>query len=333
MSTGFSNRPRVLVTGAAGLLGAALRDLASGSPYVFDFVTRRDGDLEQPGIARALLRQKRPDCIVHAAAVVGGIRYNMDRPEELRDRNRRINEALLEAAFQQEVPKVISFLSSCIFPQDAPEPWGEDLIHRGEPDRLQWGYAQAKRELDRKSQDYIAQSKRRCRFVTLMPTAMYGLNDNYHPERSHVIPAIFLKLQQAKETGVPPIFWGTGRPRREFLYAPDMARVVLWAIEHYEDPQTMIVAPPGDEAVEQAVTWIAEFIGYKGPIRWDTEKPDGRLTRRTDTAKFRRLYPDFEFTPLREGLREVADHFLRVYPRLRGFEPVSAAVEYSHEKR
>ena len=135
-----------------------------------------------------------------------------------------------------------------------------------------------------------------------------------------MIPAVLLKLQRAKETGKPPVFWGTGKPRREFLYALDMAKVVLWAIEHYEDPQTLIVAPPQDEAIDTVVRLLSKYVGYYGPVQWDTSKPDGRLTRQTDKRKFLRLQPYFLFTPLPEGLREVAEHFQKTYPNLRGLK-------------
>lgn len=317
------SRFRVLVTGSSGLLGTALQ--ASPPPgYDLVLTSRKEADLEAEGTADALIRDVRPDCVIHAAAVVGGIRYNMESPEELRDRNNAINDNVLEAAFKYAAPKVISFLSSCLFPEAAPEPWDESMIHSGKPDARQWGYAEAKRALDLKSRELTERSKAGSRFVTLMPTALYGPGDNYHPDRSHVIPATLLKIRRAKQDGVPPVFWGTGKPRREFLFSQDMAQVVWWAVEKYADLETLIVAPPCDESIAEIVQLTANEMAYQGPISWDVQRPEGRLTRRTNTAKFRRFLPNFRFTPFEKGLAVTIQDFQSRYPHLRGLESPKA---------
>lgn len=311
---------RVLVTGASGLLGTALRAEAMTQPREFIWVTRQDADLEDFEATRRLIAHIQPDVILHTAAVVGGIRFNMEHPEELRDRNNRINENVLRAAFEHQVPKVVSFLSSCIFPESAPEPWDETMIHAGEPDSRQWGYAHAKRTLDQRSRELSQKSGGACRFVTLMPTAMFGANDNYHLERSHVIPAVLMKVRAAIRSGIAPVFWGSGRPRREFLFSRDMARVALWAIEHYDDLEPLIVSPPQDESVQTIVSEVAKQLAYHGPVQWDTQRPDGRLTRRTSQTKFKRLLPDFQFTPFSEALSQTVLDFRSRGTRLRGQE-------------
>jgi GDP-L-fucose synthase len=310
----------VLVTGGTGLLGHALRRVAPESGHEFRFISSRDGNLESSAVAERLIELSRPDCIIHAAAVVGGIQYNAERPKELYERNCAINRSVLDAALRRHVPKVISFLSTCIFPEDAPQPWDETMVHQGKPDHRHWGYARAKRLLDVWSREYTDLSGGRSRFVTLMPTTMYGPNENFHPERSHVLPAILLKLYRAQEQGHDLELWGSGDPRREFLLSLDMARVVLWAVERYDDAETMIVSPSTDVSIRELAEQIAELMGFRQEIIWDTTKPDGTPSRRTSNAKFKELLPDFTFMPLRKGLALTLDQFRRNLPRLRGLD-------------
>jgi len=324
---------KILVTGATGLLGHALQCVAPEFGHDFRFTSSRDGDLESPETAARLVASWHPECIIHAAAVVGGMQYNAERPQELYERNCAINRNVLDAALRHHVPKVISFLSTCIFPEDAPEPWGETIVHRGEPDHRHWGYAKAKRLLDLWSREYTDRSGGRSRFVTLMPTTMYGPNENFHPERSHVLPAILLKMHRGQERADDLTLWGSGSPRREFLLSLDMARVVLWAVEHYDDTETMIVSPSTDVSIRELAEQIAELMDFRHKIIWDSRKPDGTPSRRTSNAKFRTFLPDFTFTSLRKGLELTLDHFRESYPRLRGLEHDHRSSPHSHEQR
>ena len=324
---------KILVTGAAGLLGHALQLVAPEAGHDFRFACSRDGDLESPENAERLVAQSRPDCIIHAAAVVGGMQYNAERPQELYERNCAINRNVLDAALRHHVPKVISFLSTCIFPEDAPEPWDETMVHQGEPDHRHWGYAKAKRLLEVWSREYTHRSGGRSRFVTLMPTTMYGPNDNFHPERSHVLPAILLKMHRAQERGDDLTLWGSGSPRREFLLSLDMARVVLLAVEQYDDTETMIVSPSTDVSIRELAEQIAELMDFRHSIIWDSTKPDGTLSRSTSNAKFRRFLPDFTFTSLRKGLESTLNHFREFCPRLRGLEEDHRLSAHTHEQK
>ena len=275
---------KVLVTGSDGLLGTAIKQVAGESSDEFHFSNRAEADLSQPQAAVSLINLVKPDAIIHAAAVVGGIRLNMESPELLMEQNRTINRNILNAAFDARIPKVISFLSTCIFPVDAEEPWDESIIHMGEPDNRQWGYAQAKREMDLLNRKFTALSAGKAHFVSLTPSTMYGPNDNYNAENSHVLPAVVRKIFEANSSGTKPVFWGSGTPRREFIYTMDVARIVLWAIENYKDAETLILSNGGDHSVKEIVEATAEVLGYQGDIEWDTSKPDGRLTRTTDPS-------------------------------------------------
>lgn len=306
------------MTGSDGLLGHALQSVSHDCDYSFHFATRADADLEVSKAADRLVKDSSPDCIIHAAALVGGIGYNMECSEELYKRNYAINKHLFDAALRYRVSKVISFLSTCIFPKDSPEPWDESIVHAGEPDERQLGYSKAKLMLDLMSRDYSQRSERRSLFLTLMPTTMYGPNDNYHPERSHVLPAIILKLHCVMRDGGVLTLWGTGSPRREFLFSRDLAHVALWAVEQYEDSETMIVSPSEDISISELAVLVADVMGHSGSIRWDNGKPDGTPSRRTDTAKFKTHLPRFEFTPLRDGIRVMVDHFRDNHPDIRG---------------
>jgi GDP-L-fucose synthase len=310
---------RILVTGSAGLLGYAIREVSKDYEYQFTFVSSRDADLEDPEAARQLIVGHKPDLIIHAAARVGGIRLNLDKPEEILRINRAINDNVLLAASDLGIPKTISFLSTCIFPAAARQPWNEEILHTGDPDKRHWGYATAKRALDLQSQ-MLSERPGSGRFVTLMPTTMYGPNDNFHPTDSHVLPAVILKTRRAVDEGHKLSLWGTGKPRREFLLSLDMARVTLWAVENYDELETMIVSPSADVSIGELAQLTADIMGYQRGIEWDDGKPDGTPARRTDNSKFQSKLPFFEFTPFADGLAGTIEHFTRHYPNLRGLK-------------
>ncbi|MCG3204423.1 MAG: GDP-L-colitose synthase [Elusimicrobia bacterium] len=313
-------RKKILVTGSTGLLGTAVKNVAGTSLHSFTFIDRKDADLENASDIRQLIESVRPDVILHLAAVVGGIKYNMEKPEELLDKNRRINQNLLNSALSCHVPKVISILSTCIFPNDAPEPWSEKMIHQGEVDRRQWGYAQAKRELDLMSREITRSSGGKNTYVSLVPSTLYGENDNYDPEKSHVLPAVLQKIYDAKLKGADVTFWGSGKPRREFTYATDMAHILLWAVDHFDDPEPMIISPSSDISVRELVDDVTHLLNFKGTVYWDASQPDGRFSRKTDVSKFRRLLPDFKMTSFNVGLKAMVEDFCKRFPQVRGLQ-------------
>ena len=308
----------ILVTGSGGLLGSALRSVTREMGRRCRFVDRGDGDLRRPGVAERILEEARPDCVIHSAARVGGIEENRREPEAMYQDNAQMNRRVLEAALSLGVPKVIAFLSTCIFPLDAPQPWDETMVQNGEPDGRHRGYAMAKRELDLAARDYTRRASGKGRFVTLTPSTLYGPGDDFHPERSHVLPAILLKMRRARDSGGDVTLWGTGAPRRELLFSLDMARVALWAADNYDDCETLIVSPSSDVSIRELA---AAAMGFEGRIVWDTSRPDGAPSRRTSNAKLRSLLPDLTLTPLERGLRETVAHFEAHYPRLRGLVP------------
>ncbi|MFN0116719.1 MAG: NAD-dependent epimerase/dehydratase family protein [Elusimicrobiota bacterium] len=316
----MDEQKRILVTGTKGLLGSAMKRVFDLNGQKSFFVDKTHGDLENSSDVKHILNEFKPELIVHTAAVVGGIQYNMEKPEELRDRNRSINQHILNYAFELKVNKTISFLSTCIFPEDAPEPWDESMIHLGEPDKRQWGYAVAKRELDLLSKQLNAKSNNQSKFLTMMPSSMYGLNDNFDPNKSHVIPSVISKIFNAKKTGEPPVFWGSGNPRREFLLSDDMARAVFWALGSYESEESLIVSPLDDTSVKEVVIYVSKYLDYSGEIKWDREKPDGRFTRRTSNKKFLSLIKSFSFTPFEEGIKSACQFFVENFPQIRGLK-------------
>ncbi len=320
---------KVLVTGSAGMLGRAIGAQSSNYAHSFSFASKNEADLERAGEADRLVRAIRPDAVIHCAAVVGGIKLNMDSPEEMRDRNRAINQNLFAAARAHGVKKVVSFLSTCVFPENAPEPWDESMIHSGEADRRQWGYAQAKRELDLLSRKYSTEEGAKTRFVTLVPSTMYGPHDNFSPEGGHVLPAVLLKIHRAKTEGGIPVFWGSGSPRREFLYVDDMARVAIESVEQYDGIEPLIVSPGTDVSVKELVEFISKANGYNGPVQWDSSKTDGRLTRRTSNSKFLSIFSGFKFTGFAAGIEKTMSFFKKNYPALRGLpQPVGQGNKY-----
>ena len=303
---------KILVTGANGLVGSALRKY---SPENTIFVTREDADLRDFGATLALFERHRPTHVIHTAAEVGGIGGNMARPGEYFLDNLLINANVLEVARRADVEKVLSFLSTCIFPNNASFPLNESSLHDGPPHPSNAAYAYAKRMIDVQSRAYRAQWG--CNFITAVGTNIYGPHDNFSIAEGHVLPALIHKCFIAAQEGNEFPIWGSGKALREFVLSDDIAKLALWAIAEYEEPDPIIFTSGVETSIKELVELVAGAMDFTGPIVFDASKPDGQLRKPSDTTKLRHYLPDFTFTPVPKGVRETVAWFKEAYPDVR----------------
>lgn len=302
----------ILVTGSNGLLGYSLRRCIKGEAF---FAGREDADLTDFDQTIELFRRYKPRRVIHLAAEVAGIGgNNMHSGQYFRD-NILINTNVLESARQTGVEKLISFMSTCIFPVDAPYPLNEKDLHLGPPHPSNFGYAYAKRMLEVQSSAY--RKEWNCNFICAIPTNMYGPNDYWNLEEGHVLPSVIHKCYLAKQNSMPLNIWGTGTPLREFVFSDDIAHLTVELLDFYDDSTPVIMSSGSEISIADLVRLVASEMSFEGPIHWDSSKPDGQLRKPSDTRKLRELFPEFKFLSVEEGVRRTVKWFVEHYPNVR----------------
>jgi GDP-L-fucose synthase len=294
---------RVLVTGGAGFLGRRLTPLLEERGADVRIVRRVDVDLTEQQPVRALLRDARPDVVVHLAAEVGGIGANRANPGRYFYANMAMGLHLIEAARETEVAKFVQVGTVCSYPKHAPVPFREDGLWDGYPEETNAPYGIAKKALLVMLQAYRAQYG--LNGIYLLPVNLYGPGDNFDLETSHVIPALVRKFVDARDSGASEVeVWGTGQVSREFLHVDDAARGIVAATDAYEDPDPVNLGAGREVKIADLVNLIANLTGYDGGIRWNTEKPDGQPRRMLDTTRARERFGWTARVDLEDGLRE-----------------------------
>uniref|UniRef100_A0A671VTG3 GDP-L-fucose synthase n=2 Tax=Sparus aurata TaxID=8175 RepID=A0A671VTG3_SPAAU len=313
---------RVLVTGGSGLVGKAIEHVVlqeggklEGEEWIF--LSTKDADLLDVGQTRAVFEKYRPTHVIHLAAKVGGLFLHMkENMHFLRD-NLRINDNVLQTAHEMGVTKVLSCLSSCIFPDKTTYPIDETMIHNGQPHDSNFGYSYAKRMIDVQNRAYFQQFGRR--YTAIIPTNVFGPYDNFNIENGHVLSALMNKTYKAKTEGTPVTVCGTGAPRRQFIYSLDLGRLIVWVLREYEEiaPIILSVNEEDEVSIKEAVEMIADALDFKGKIQFDTTLPDGQMKKTASNAKLRRYLPNFTFTPLQEAIKKTCDWFVANYDTAR----------------
>ena len=295
---------KLLVTGANGLLGRSI--VENVREFTVYPLTHQHCDLTDFHATKAVFDYIKPDYVIHTAAVVGGIGSNMNHPGRFYNTNININNNVLEAARLSGVKKLVSYMSTCVFPDNAPHPLKVEDIHSGPPHPSNAAYAHAKRMLDVQSNAY--RSEYGCNFITLIPCNLYGEHDNYDLANGHVLPSLIHKAFLAKEKGVPLEVWGTGKPLREFMYIRDMARISLAMLDFYNESEPLIISPDAEISIKEVVELIVDYADLDGYTLL-TDKPDGQYSKPSDNSRFRVIAPDFKFTSIEEGLQKTIKHF------------------------
>ncbi len=277
------------IAGHRGLVGSALvRALEARG--VSDLIVRSSAelDLRDQAAVRAFYREERPRCVVVAAARVGGILANDRYPADFIYDNLMIEANLIHGAFEAGVEKLLFLGSTCIYPKMAPQPLREEYLLTGPLEPTNEWYAVAKIAGIKLCQAYHKQHG--CRFICAMPTNLYGPGDNFDLESSHVLPALIRKFHEAKESGAPSVVvWGSGKPRREFCYADDVAEACLYLLEHYDEPEIVNIGVGKDISIAELADLVRSVVGYEGDIVYDTSKPDGTPRKLVDVSRINAL--------------------------------------------
>jgi GDP-L-fucose synthase len=299
----------IFVAGHRGMVGSALvRRLESQG---FTNVLTRDRsqlDLGDESAVASFFAEARPDIVILAAAKVGGIKANSDYPVEFLLENERIQNNVIESAHRMDVRKVLFLGSSCIYPKFAPQPIHEDALLTGPLEPTNEAYAVAKIAGIKLCQAYAREYG--ANFITVMPTNLYGPNDNFDLETSHVLAALLRKAHEAKERNEKElIVWGTGKPRREFLHVDDLAAACLLLLEKYDSPEIINVGCGEDVTIRQLAELICDIVGFDGELVWDATKPDGTPRKLLDVTRIRALGWQPEI-PLRKGIAQTYEWFL-----------------------
>ncbi|MDP3355564.1 MAG: GDP-L-fucose synthase [Polaromonas sp.] len=302
--TNTTAHPRIYVAGHRGMVGSAIvRQLLAAGHVPESIITRTHAklDLTDQAAVRAFLQAERPDQVYLAAAKVGGIHANNTYPAEFIYQNLMVQANVIDAAFQCGVKKLLFLGSSCIYPRQAPQPMGEDALLTGPLEPTNEPYAVAKIAGIKLCESYNRQYgvSHGVDYRSVMPTNLYGPGDNYHPENSHVIPALIRRFHEAKVTQAPKVtIWGTGTPCREFLYVDDMATASIHVMDlpkaaydqHTSPMQSHInVGYGSDITVAELARTVGQVIGYQGGIDFDTTKPDGSPRKLMDSSRLHAL--------------------------------------------
>ena len=300
---------KIYVAGHRGMVGSAVvRKLES---LGCDQVVTRDRtelDLCEQSAVREFFESERPDAVVFAAARVGGIHANNTYPAEFIYSNLVMASNAIDAAYQAGTERFLFLGSTCIYPRMAKQPMTEDCLLTGPLEPTNEAYAVAKIAGLKLCQHYRTQYG--VTFHSAMPTNLFGPGDNYHPENSHVLPALIRRFHEAKESGEPSVtIWGTGTPRREFLHVDDLADAIAHLLQLTDPPNLVNVGTGTDLPIAELAQMIADIVGFEGKIVQDTTKPDGTPVKRTDTT----LIESTGWSPqikLREGIENTYSIFL-----------------------
>ncbi|KAI0296083.1 hypothetical protein B0F90DRAFT_1630571 [Multifurca ochricompacta] len=316
----------ILVTGGHGLVGKAIEHVlvteAPNTRYgrrdgeTWVFASSKEGDLRNEAETKALFAKYKPTHVIHLAALVGGLFMNMKQKLSMLRDNININNNVLHTSYETGVEKVVSCLSTCVFPDGITPPLREDKIHLGPPHDSNFGYAYAKRLVDIANHAYREQFN--CNFTAAIPTNIYGTHDNFDLEDSHVIPGLIHKCYLAKKNGTPFVVAGTGKPLRQFVFSYDLAKMFIWQLREYDDVEPIIFSVGENEDV--SIGYVAEQIvkafDFKGEVKFDTSKSDGQFRKPASNEKLLRLVretskdqEEFQFTPFEQGLNETVQWF------------------------
>jgi GDP-L-fucose synthase len=299
----FWTERTVLVTGGAGFLGThVVRKLQAQGCRAIIVPRSREFDLREKAAIISLFEQKRPDLVIHLAAVVGGIGANRQHPGQFFYDNAVMGLQLLEQARLFGVEKVVVLGTVCAYPKFTPVPFCEADLWNGYPEETNAPYGLAKKMLLVQAQAY--RQEYGLNAIYLLPVNLYGPGDNFDPDTSHVIPALIRKCLEAVAGGQDEVVvWGSGQASREFLYVEDAAEAIVLASEHYDDPEPVNLGSGREIGIKELVELIAELTGFTGRLVWDTTKPDGQPRRSLDTSRAEGAFGFRAQTDFREGLQ------------------------------
>lgn len=304
------SRAKIFVAGHRGLVGSAIkRRLEAGGCRNLLLRTHAELDLTRQRDVEEFFSAERPQYVFLAAAKVGGIWANSSYPADFIYQNLAIQTNVIHLSYIHGVQKLLFLGSSCIYPRDCPQPMKEEYLLSGRLESTNEPYAVAKIAGIKMCQSYNRQYG--TRFISVMPTNLYGPEDNFDLETSHVLPALIRKFHEAKEKGLSEVvIWGTGTPRREFLHVDDLADACVFLMENYEGSEILNIGAGRDLTIRELAEMIAEVVGFRGKLSFDTAKPDGTPVKLLDVGKLRGLGWEARI-PLKEGIKGTYEWYKR----------------------
>jgi GDP-L-fucose synthase len=300
---------KIFIAGHRGMVGSAFARRLEAEHFT-NLLTRDRSqiDLRDEAVVAEFFAEESPDVVILAAAKVGGIKANNDYPVEFLLENLRIQNNVIRTAYQTGVRKLLLLGSSCIYPRLAPQPIPESALLTGPLEPTNEAYAVAKIAGVKLCQAYAREYG--ANFISVMPTNLYGPNDNFDLETSHALAALLRKAHEAKKRNEKKlVVWGTGKPRREFLHADDLAAAGLWLLEKYDSPEIINIGYGEDVTIRELAELICDVVGFDGELVWDETKPDGTPRKLLDVTRIQAL--GWEPTiPLRNGIAQTYEWFL-----------------------
>ena len=305
----MNKNSKIYVAGHRGLVGSAISRTLQNEGY-YNLVSADSGalDLRNTEAVNEFFKEHEPEYVFLAAAKVGGIIANSKYPADFLYDNLMIQNNVIEASFRYNVEKLLFLGSSCIYPKLAPQPLHEDSLLNGYLEPTNEAYAISKIAGIKLCQAYHEQHGRR--FISVMPTNLYGFGDNYHPQNAHVLPALIRRFHEAKENNLDEVtIWGTGSPLREFMFADDLAAACLFLMQRYESAKIINVGTGEEVTILELAKIIAETVGFKGRIGFDRTKPDGTPRKLLDSSRLHSL-GFYHQMSLKEGIAITYRDFL-----------------------
>lgn len=301
---------KIYVAGHNGMVGSAIfRCLERQGFKNLIYASSAEVDLRDTKSVNAFFAGQKPEYVFLAAAKVGGIYANNTYPADFLYDNLMIQNNVIHAAFTNKIRKLLFLGSSCIYPKMAPQPIKEESLLSGYLEPTNEAYAIAKIAGIKLCQAYHKQHN--CRFISAMPTNMYGFGDNYHPENSHVLPALLRRFHEARKDQKPEVaIWGSGKPLREFMFSDDLAEACVFLMQHYEDPELINVGTGEEISIFELARLIASVVGYTGTITFDASKPDGTPRKLMDSTRLHGLGFKHKVS-LKEGIEITYQDFLK----------------------
>ena len=307
-------KTKIVVAGSNGLVGKSVLNQLKLTSFDYKGITRKDANLLDYNAVLKLIDDLRPSCIIDAAAVVGGIKYNSEFPVKFLSENLEIQNNLMRAAHEVDVEKFIFLGSSCVYPRNCPQPIKEEFLLTGSLEQTNSAYAIAKIAGIEMVKSYRKQFGRR--WISLMPTNIYGPFDNFDLNHSHVIPALIRKFMDAKKISSPSVeVWGSGDARREFMFAEDLADAILFSMANYDEDLHLNIGFGYDVAVRELAALIAELISFSGEVLFNRNLPEGTPQKLLDSSRLFNMGWKPKYS-LRRGIELTIDWYNKNYMEL-----------------
>lgn len=302
---------KIYIAGHKGLVGSAIKREFESKGYTnIVCKTHSELDLTDSVAVKNFFEEEKPDWVIQAAAKVGGIHGNNTYPVEFMLENLKIQNNIIENSYKNNVKKLLFLGSSCIYPRETPQPMKEEHLLSNYLEKTNEGYALAKiigiKLCNAYNREYGTN------YMSVMPCNLYGINDNYHPENAHVIPMLIRRFHEAKENGLKEVtVWGTGTPRREFLYADDLAEAIVFLMENKDAKdigEFINIGSGTDMTIAEIANLVKETVGFEGKLVYDTSKPDGTMLKLMDVSRMKALGWSAK-TKLKDGLKIAYEDF------------------------